>query len=275
MSREVNKVFVDSFDAEVHREYQGIKTLRDSVRVKTGVIGKSHSFPKSGQGVASRHIHGNDATAMNLDFNTVLCTLEDWEAKDYVDIFDIEKLNFSEKTEVAFNTASAIGRREDQIILDAASAATNTIGGATTAFDVDLIASIAKTFNENNVDPEDRYIVWSASQQEALLNETKAGSSDYNSVKVLVSGEMNSYYGFKFKLIGNRVEGGLTKPTATSQLFYAYHKKAIGLAIGLDMNTAVDWIAEKSAWFIGMNYSAGAIIIDNDAVLKGTSLIAA
>jgi len=272
MSREVNAVFIDSFDAEVHKAYQGQKMLRDTVRLKTGITGKSHRFPKSGKGVATRHIPGNDVIAMNLSYDKVTANLEDWNADDYSDIFDIEKINFSEQQELAFNTASAMGRREDQLIIDAMSLASNTTGGSSTEFNVALLRSLGKTLDENNVPSEDRFIAWSPQHKSTLLGVTEATSSDFNSVNALNQGTINSFYGFTFKLIGNREEGGLgiaTVGTPNTYYFYAYHKKAVGLAIGKDMTSHVDWIAEKKAWLIGCDYSAGSIIIDNEAVIKG------
>lgn len=275
MSKQVSNVFVDQFESEVHRAYQGQKTLRETVRVKTGVVGKSTSFPKSGKGVATKAISQNEVIAMNLSYAPVAVTLTDWNADDYSSIFDQAKVNFSEIQELSFNTASAIARREDQIVIDAMEAgASLTEGGDAVVFNVALLGKLAKTLNENNVPDEDRYLVWSPGHQEALLNTTQATSTDFNSVQALVKGGIDSFYGFSFKKIGNREEGGLTKPIATSQRFFAYHKKAVGLAIGIDMKSDINYIPTRKSYLVSCSFSAGAVVIDAEGIIKGTAAIA-
>jgi len=260
-------VFIDSFDAEVKLAYQGIKSLRESVRVKTGVIGSTHRFPKAGKGVATQHNRGNDVVAMNAGRSKVTVTLSDWDAFDYEDILDINKLNFDDKKIIAENTAKAIGRREDQLIIDALDAgSTNTIGNGTAAFSVDYVRQAAQYLDNNNVPGEDRYLIYSSKQKEQFLSETETTSSDYNTVKALVQGDIDTFYGFKFIMIGSRTEGGLPRPAGVEQDCYAYHKQAVGLAIGKEMTTMVDWVPQKTAWQIGCVYSAGAIVIDAEGV---------
>lgn len=269
MVQAVTTLFIDSFDSEVKLAYQGIKSLRDSVRVKTGVIGSTHRFPKAGKGVATQHNRGNDVIAMNAGRDKETATLSDWDAFDYEDIMDISKINFDDKKIIAENTVKAIGRREDQLIIDAlaANGYTNVIGDGTAAMSIDYLLQAKKYLDENNVDGEDRYIIHSAQQLKQLLGTTQVTSSDYNSVKALVQGDVDTFLGFKFIMIGSRTEGGLPRAAGVEQYAFAYHKQAVGLAIGKDMTTMVDWIAEKLAWQIGCVYSAGAVAIDSEGIV--------
>jgi hypothetical protein len=268
MVQALTNVFIDSFDAEVKLAYQADKTLRDTVRLKTGVVGSTHRFPKAGKGVATQHNSGNDITAMNAGRSKVTVTLSDWDAFDYEDILDLEKINFDDKKIIAENTAKAIGRREDQLIIDALNAgSTVTVGDGSAAFSLTLVASAAQKLDDNNVPGEDRCIIYTAKQKEQFLSSTTVTSSDYNTVKALVQGDIDTFYGFKFIMIGSRVEGGLPRPTGVEQDCYAYHKQAVGLAIGKDMTTMVDWVPQKTAWQIGCVYSAGAIVIDAEGVV--------
>jgi len=262
-------VFVDSFDSSVKLAYQGIKSLRDSVRVKTGVIGSTHKFPKAGKGVATQHNRGNDVVAMNAGRTRVTATLSDWDAFDYEDIMDINKLNFDDKAIIAENTVKAIGRREDQLIIDALAAdvSTDLVGNGTAAMSVTYLLAAKAVLDGNNVPGEDRHIVVSPAQISQLLATTAVTSADFNTVKTLVQGDINTFLGFKFHMIGDRTEGGLPRESGVKQYAFAYHKDAIGLAIGKDMTTMVDWIAEKLAWQIGCVYSAGAITIDQEGIV--------
>jgi len=270
MSQQVSNVFIDSFDSEVKLAYQGTKSLRETVRVKTGVVGSTHRFPTAGAGVATQHNRGNDVVAMNASRDKVTATLSDWDAFDYEDIMDIEKINFDDKKIIAESTAKAIGRREDQLIIDALEAAIvggNTVGNGAAAFSLTLVASAAQMLDENNVPSEDRYLIYTPKQKEQFLSSTTVTSSDFNTVKALVAGDIDTFYGFKFITIGSRTEGGLPRNAGVEQYAFAYHKQAVGLAIGKDMKTMVDWIAEKLAWQIGCVYSAGAVVIDADGMV--------
>ena len=270
MSQQVSNVFIDSFDSEVKLAYQATKSLRETVRVKTGVIGSTHRFPTAGAGVATQHNRGNDVVAMNASRDKVTVTLSDWDAFDYEDIMDIEKINFDDKKIIAESTAKAIGRREDQLIIDALEAAIvggNTVSDGTHAFSLTLVASAAQLLDENNVPSEDRYLIYTPKQKEQFLSSTTVTSSDFNTVKALVAGDIDTFYGFKFITIGSRTEGGLPREAGVQQYAFAYHKQAVGLAIGKDMKTMVDWIPEKLAWQIGCVYSAGAVVIDADAMV--------
>lgn len=270
MGMQISNVFIDSFDAEVKLAYQATKSLRETVRLKTGVVGSTHKFPTAGAGVATQHNRGNDVVAMNASRARVTATLSDWDAFDYEDIMDIEKINFDDKKIIAESTAKAIGRREDQLIIDALEAAIvggNTVGDGTAAFSLTLVASAAQMLDDNNVPSEDRTIIYTAKQKEQFLSSTTVTSSDYNTVKALVAGQLETFYGFKFITIGSRTEGGLPREAGVQQYAFAYHKQAVGLAIGKDMTTMVDWVAEKLAWQIGCVYSAGAIVIDADGMV--------
>lgn len=270
MVMQSTELFIDSFDAEVKSAYQADKTLRETVRLKTGVIGSTHRFPKSGAGVATQHNRGNDVVAMNAGRSKVTVTLSDWDAFDYEDIMDINKLNFDDKKIIAENTAKAVGRREDQLIIDALEAevgTTATVGDGTGDMSVALLRSAKQVLDENNVPESDRCVIHSSKALEDLLSETETTSSDFNTVKALVQGELDTFLGFKFKMIGNRTEGGLPIPSANERYNFAYHKQSVGLAVGKDMTSMVDWIPEKLAWQIGCVYSAGAIVIDTEGVV--------
>jgi hypothetical protein len=208
---------------------------------------------------------------MNAGRDKVVVTLEDWDAFDYEDIMDINKLNFDDKKIIAETTVKAIGRREDQLIIDALAdeitnltnlSPTQLVGNGTAAMTVAYLASASAILDANNVPSEDRTMIISSKQKSQLLNTTGVTSSDYNSVKTLVQGDIDTFYGFKFIMIGGRTEGGLPRAKEVEQYAFAYHKQAVGLAIGKDMTTMVDWIPEKLSWQIGCVYSAGAVAID-------------
>jgi hypothetical protein len=157
--------FIDTFDAEVHRLYEASESLRNTVRFKSGVLGKSHSWPIVGGGTASKFVRGNDVVVMNQKRAEVETTLADWSAFDMVFKADLNKLSFSETSEVAEGCVNCISRRENQIIIDAAKtaiAAGNTIGTGTAALTVNLLTQLKAYFDRRNVPLQDRHILVSA-----------------------------------------------------------------------------------------------------------------
>lgn len=270
MSRKISQVFQDFYDAEVKRAYGDVSKLQDKVYTSGRIVGKSVYFRKKGQGMATPHIAGADVTAMNVDYNQVKCDLEDWEAYDYVDKFDMKKINFSEITELAEVAADCLGLRIDQIIIDKMAAgydSTNMkVGTTNTALSVDTLIAGCELLNDNSVPEEERYFMHSAKQLSDLLKTTAVTSADYNTVKALVNGTVDSFLGLKFVLIGKRKEGGL--PTdSTDVTGFIWHKRAMGFSKAQDLETSMDWIPEKRAYLVGGDFSAGAVVIDDKGIV--------
>lgn len=266
--------FITSFDALVKQAYQGQEVLRNTVRLKTGVTGSSHKFPTFGKGMAMERVPQTDVVPMGLAQDKVTAILKDIYAADYSDVYDLSKLNYDEKSEIAKAVAAALGRKTDQLIIDAlvASSTTNSvgtaIGGAASNLNIAKILRAKKLLDDNNVpDDGERYMVITPSQLETALAEDKVGSDNYNIMKALYEGKLNMYAGFKFKVIGNRQEGGLPKTSALRDC-YAYHKGAIGLAEGISMRTEINYVPEKTSWLINGIMSAGSIAIDKDGIVK-------
>jgi hypothetical protein len=59
MAINLSTAFVTLFDAEVKQAYQGQAMLRGAVRVRSGVEGSTHKFPKIGKGVAQVRVPPN------------------------------------------------------------------------------------------------------------------------------------------------------------------------------------------------------------------------
>jgi hypothetical protein len=276
MSINLSNNAVAAFDKQVKHAYQGSSLLRSTVRVKTGVVGSTYKFHKMGQGTATPRVPQTDVIPMNITHTGATATLADWNAPEYTDIFDEQKVSYSERAELAETIANAIGRREDQMIIDAldASGTSNTIADTIGTLDAmnTTKARRAKRFLDANAVPKaDRTMLISAIGLEQMLGHTSTVSSDYNTVKALVSGELDTWLGFKWITIDTRdsEEGGLALST-NDRTAFAYHKKAIGLAIGKNRRTEVNYIAEKTSWLANGLFIAGSITIDAEGIVDIT-----
>lgn len=276
MSVSLSNAFVTLFDAEVKQAYQGKAMLVPAVRQRRGVEGSTVKFPKVGAGVATPRIPQTDVTPLNVSFSQVTLTLSDWNAAEYSDIFSQAKVNFDERQELVQVVASAMGRRQDQLILDAlANSGTsltvaNSIGGTTTNLNVAKLRAAKRLLDKGNVPPEGRHIVIHANGLDSLLSETAVTSSDFNTVKALVQGEINTFLGFTFHTIGDRTEGGLAIDGSLDRVCFAFHKDAVGYGEGIAMRSEINYIPEKTSWLVNEVFSAGAITIDAGGIVAIT-----
>lgn len=276
MSISLSNAFVTLFDAEVKQAYQGKAMLVPAVRQRRGVEGSTVKFPKVGKGVATVRVPQTDITPLNVGFSSVTLTLSDYNAAEYSDIFSQAKVNFDERQELVQVVAGAMGRRQDQMILDALNASStsltvaNSIGGATTNMNIAKLREAKRLMDKNNVPPDGRNIIIHGNGLANLLSETSVTSSDFNSVKALVQGELNTFLGFTFHVLGDRSEGGLPIDGSLDRTCYAFHKDAVGYGEGIAMRTEINYIAEKTSWLVNEVFSAGAVAIDDEGIVKIT-----
>lgn len=284
MSRKLSTVAKVEFDTEVKHAYQTMSaTLSGTTTERKGVVGNEYKFRKMGKGQASKRTAPSaDAIPMNVDHGFATCLLQDWDANEYTDIFNAQDVNFDEVKELSVTIAGAIGRRDDQLKIDAMAAGTynatpvqgtsgglvgTDIGGAGTDLNIAKLTAIGQYMDDNEVPAEGRHLAFSASGKKSLLNSTQVTSSDYNTVKALVNGQIDTFMGFTFHMVGKRTEGGLPKTGAVRDGF-AWHESSIGYANGIDMTTSVDWVPVKKSWLSAGNLKANAVIRDIDGIVK-------
>jgi len=276
MAVSLSNAFVTLFDAEVKQAYQASAVLVPAVRQRRGVEGSTVKFPKVGKGAATLRVAQTDVTPLNVGFSSVTCTLQDWNAAEYSDIFSQAKVNFDERSELVKVVASAMGRRQDQLILDALAASgtsltvSNDIGATDSNMNIAKLREAKRLMDKNNVPPDNRHIIIHANGLSNLLSESTVTSSDFNTVKALVQGELNTYMGFQFHILGDRSEGGLAIDGSLDRTCFAFHRDAIGYAEGIGMRTEINYIAEKTSWLVNEVFSAGAVTIDAEGIVSIT-----
>jgi len=180
---------------------------------------------------------------------------------------------------------AAANRQKDDIIISAmgGTAYAGAAGGTATVFDVNQKVAVtyggggsntgltkakvlraATLLNLAEVDNEDRCAVIGAKQLEDLLNTTEVTSSDYNTVKALVQGEVNTWVGFRFK----RSERLLTNASGF-RLCYFWQKKAIQLAVMKEAEGRITERADKNyAWQVYMRLVMGATRLEESRIVE-------
>jgi len=267
MSIDVSDAFIAQYLAEVHEAYQqtGSK-LRNTVRLKTGVIGSTAIFQKAGKGTAGKKTRHGNVPLMNVEHSTVTATLEDWYGADYVDKLDELKINIDERMIQANAGAYALGRKVDELIitvLDSGAGTADTT--ATLGLTKARILTGFETLNGKDVpDDGNRFALVGAHQWNELLNLSEFKSADYsgNLVPWLKGTGARNWLGINWML-----HTGLPLASGVRKCFL-FHKNAVGLAEGMDLKLHVDWVAEKAAHLFDHMISAGAVAIDGDGIYE-------
>jgi hypothetical protein len=269
MTATIDQAFVKQFEAEVHMAYQRMGSkLKSMVRNVNGVKGNTVQFQKVAKGSASTKARHAEVVAMNSVHSNVTATLSDFYAADYVDKLDELKVNIDERNIVAQNAAYALGRKTDEIITDTfdagATALANNSAGTTTGMNLDKAQNVFEIFGNNDV-PDDgqRYWVVGPKQWSDLLDIDQFSRAEYiGEADLPYKGGMTAKRWLSFMWMGF---SGLSIASSDRNTI-AFHKSSLGMGVGSDVRTEVNYIPEKVAHLTTSYMSMGAVLIDGDGV---------
>ena len=266
MSTSIDQAFIKQFEREVHQSFQRMGSrLRHTVRSKNNVNGSSTVFQKVGKGVASTKARHGDVPVMNLDHSTVEVTLADYYAGDWVDRLDELKVNFDERQVIANAGAYALGRKSDELIINALATTSNSQGSDAEGMTLAKIQLAFEALGENDV-PDDgqRFAVVGWKQWSELLSLKEFASADYVGSDELpfVSTQAKRWLGTLWI-----PHSGLPVASSVRSCFW-YHKTAVGHAAGSDVATDITWHGDKAAHFVNNMMSQGAGLIDASGVIE-------
>jgi hypothetical protein len=268
---------VASYDTEVKQAYQGSAYIRKRVRVKSGVVGTTHSFRKMGSQVATQHSSSELITPSDVTHTKVPATLTNWRVGDYTDMFDSAETNIDERAELAQSNGMALGRAEDQLIIDALDAASSIagtvdedLGGTNSLINAAKLRRAKKHLVARQAHGGEHTMLVNAAGLEGALSETEVTSSDYQQFKALVDGTLDGKqaFGFNWLVIEDRAEGGLPTGSSNIRLCFAFDRAAVGLAVGLEPSTRVDFIPERLSYLSQGWLKAGSTVIDALGVVE-------
>jgi len=142
-------------------------------------------------------------------------------------------MNASANTGVAGGTSTALPSTQK-------TATSQQTDGLTIA----KLRSAKYILDNNDIDPSlKRFVCCGPKQVQDLLGTTEVTSSDYNTVKALATGDINSFLGFEF-IMSTRLN--LDTTYTDDRLFFAFTEDAIKLAIGKDVSAKISERADKS-----------------------------
>jgi len=189
-------------------------------------------------------------------------------------------------SETSYCISSAVGIQMDKLIYDALGgtahrgetgatsvtfpagktvAADFSSAGTNTGLTTTKIRRAKKLLDAQGVPAYDRTFVCSATGLEQLLGTTVVTNSDYNSIRALVAGELDTWLGFKFVVLPD----GIINVTSNIADYYAFHKTGICFGMLEELFLRVEERADKSySKQIYYEINAGAGRLEEAKVIK-------
>jgi hypothetical protein len=269
MATSITNAFITQFEAEVHMAYQRMGSkLKNLVRTVNGVNGNTVKFQKVAKGSANTKARHAEVVAMDLSHSNVSATLTDYYAADYVDKLDELKVNIDERQIVAQSAAYALGRKTDSVLTEIMNGATtlaNNSSGTGTGMNLGKSTAMMELFNTNDVpDDNQRYWVVGPKQWSDLLALDQFSRVEYvGEGELPYAGGMTAKRGLGFLWF---VHSGLETSGSTDRHTVAFHKSSLGLGVGTDVKTEVNYIPEKVSHLITSMLSIGGTLVDGDGI---------
>ena len=257
MSTQITTAMVQQYSSNVQLlSQQKQSRLRRAVRVEPihseyayfDQIGSVEAQLKGG-----RH---SDTPLMNTPHSRRRVTAAPYNWADLIDTSDKLRILFDPTGPYATNAVMAFNRAMDKAIIDAAfaDASTGKDGGTTVSFPesqviaagssgltIDKLIQARQKFWKNEVDESiPLYMAVTSFQLGNLLKTTEVTSSEYNTVKALVQGEVNTFMGFEFIRIENLPWASNTRDCI------AWAKDGLLLALAEDITVKVSERDDKN-----------------------------
>ena len=280
MSTQITTAFVEQYKSNVfHLAQQKGSRLRGAVKSET-VTGTSHYFERIGATAAQvRTTRHSNTPQIDTPHSRRKVTLADYDWADLIDQEDKVRMLISPQSEYAKAGAYAMGRAMDDAIIAAASG--NAFGGVagatsiplpagqkiavgTTSLTVAKLIAAKEILDASDVDPDEtKYLVCSAKEITSLLGDDKVTSADYNSVKALVAGQVDTFMGFNF------IRTERIAASGGDNLALAFTQSAIGLALGRDIQTRISERDDKNyATQVFLSMTIGATRVEDEKVVE-------
>ena len=261
MSTQIPTSFVQQYSSAVrHLVQQRMSRLRGFVDVRTGLTGESAFFEQIGEVTSSKKTGRHQPIEFSdTPHKRRMVTSETYDTADAIDNDDRLRMLIADPAgEYARAQAKQMGRDVDDILITAATGPAQT--GKTGSTTVNLPASQKIDVNYveagspansnltvgklrrakaillgNEVDEDNLFMAVSSSQLHSLLFDNKLTSADFNTVRALVNGEIDTFMGFRFV----RSER-LQRDSSDHRRVFAWAREGIALGVWQDVTTRID-----------------------------------
>ena len=273
-----NAVYAQAYGANIMQlAQQNFAKLINTVYVKPNVRGKTFFQDQIGQW--SMEVKGGRNTATPNNDPALarrMGTMVDYHDNRLLDRGDELRTISDPRSAYTIAAAKSLGRKIDEVIITGAlaQAATgetgstlvtngNIILGSAASMTLARIVAVKAQLDAQDVEMEDRYFVITPAALDNLLNTTAATSSDYNSIKALIRGEIDTWMGFKW-IMSTR----LAAVSASTLIGIAYQKYGICLAMAAQPLVRTDERSDLSySWQVYYELNIGAVRLEESRVV--------
>jgi hypothetical protein len=280
-----NTVYAQAYARNVMQlAQQKYSKLMPICYVKPNVTAKVFYQDQIGQWSMSAKA-GRNVQTPNNDPNLArrMATMVDYHDARLLDRGDELRMLSDPRSAYTIAAASSLGRQIDQVIASAIVGTANygETGSSTVTLGTDLISGIShiagtpstltlarltlakQILDLEDVENEDRFIVISPYGLQQLLNTTQITNADYNSVKTLVQGQIDTFLGFKF-IVSNQLSTSGTTTTC-----FAMQRYGIALAMSAEPMVRTDERNDLSySWQVYYELNIGAVRLEEKRVVK-------
>jgi hypothetical protein len=256
---------------------QKYSKLMNTVYMKENVRGKT--FFQDQIGAWAMEIKGSRNTQTPNNDPTLARrrgTMIDYHDNRLLDRGDELKTISDPRSAYTIAAAQSLGRKIDEVIITTAinsadSGETgstvvtqgNIILGTAASMTLARVVAVKAQLDAQDVDMEDRYFVITPAALDNLLNTTAATSSDYNSVKALVRGEIDTWMGFKW-IMSTRIAA----VSSSTLIGVAYQKYGLCLAMAAQPLVRTDERADLSySWQVYYELNIGCVRLEESRVV--------
>lgn len=222
-----------------------------------------------------------DTPLMNTPHSRRRITLTDWNWADLIDTSDLARMMKNPQNRYVQNAVMAANRKKDDRFVaaaignsysidedDAASTIALPSGQkipvSTTGLTLAKLLTAKEILDSNEAgEDEPRFIACTAKQITNLLNTTEVKSADYNSVKALVEGRIDTFLGYKF------IRTERLTNTSTTRHCIAWLQSGMGGAIGEEVMVDVGVRRDKNlSTQVYVEMSLDATRIEDEKVVQ-------
>ena len=281
MSYQITTAMQDQFNASFKVLMQQSESrLEKAVRVES-VDGKRDFFDQIDATAAVKRVvrHG-DTPLISTPHLRRMVQCSDYDWADLIDNFDKLKVVADPQGAYLKNAVMAMQRAKDDAIITALGAtayggvdgttpyafdtANKQVASSSTGLTLAKILSAKNKLDGDEVPGEDRYIVCAAKQiNNDLLNTTEVKSADYNTVKALARGEIDTFLGFTF------IQSERLATASTNRYCYAWQKESVVLGINSNIITDIRPRPDKNLSIqVYAGISIGATRMDEKGVVQ-------
>jgi len=273
-----NAIYAQAYSQNIMQlAQQKYSKLLSTVYLKDNVRGKV--FYQDQIGAWNMEIKGSRNTATPNNDPTLSRrrgTMIDYHDNRLLDRGDELKSISDPRSAYTIAAAQSLGRRIDETIIEAAinsadSGETgsvvvtqgNTILATESSMTLARIIAVKQQLDDQDVEMEDRYFVCTPAALDNLLNQSSATSSDFNTIKALVRGEIDTWMGFKW-IMSTRINS----VSASTLIGIAYQKYGICAALATSPLVRTDERTDLSySWQVYYELNIGAVRLEENRVV--------